>query len=176
MTSYGLLVIRGNGKISIELDGNGQTDYDDFDEDSSRWDEPVYPFVILLDGATLENRTRLDNEDAQLMYMVGRYCLLNFRFRSASALAVDSRYILTGRAGYSFVRNGSQVGDRGLYGVLSDGGRNLFAQQKWDELDIRGILEVLRRVRPWQRQGLVQDWLERNVESVLMRNMGRLDI
>ena len=176
MTSYGLLVIRGNGKISIELDGNGQTDYDDFDEDSSRWDEPVYPFVILLDGATLENRTRLDNEDAQLMYMVGRYCLLNFRFRSASALAVDSRYILTGRAGYSFVRNGSQVGDRGLYGVLSDGGRNLFAQQKWDELDIRGILEVLRRVRPWQRQGLVQDWLERNVESVLMRNMGRFDI
>ena len=74
------------------------------------------------------------------------------------------------------MRNGSQVGDRGLYGVLSDGGRNLFAQQKWDELDIRGILEVLRRVRPWQRQGLVQDWLERNVESVLMRNMGRFDI
>ena len=173
MTPYGLLVIRGNGKISIDLDGNGQTDYE---EDISRWDEPVYPFVILLDGATLENRTRLNNEEAQLMYMVGRYCLLNFSFRSASAPAEDSRYILTGRAGYSFVRNGSQVGDRGLYGVLSDGRRNLFAQQKWDELNIRGILEVLRKVRPWQRQGLVQDWLENNVESVLMRNMGRFDI
>ena len=176
MTPFGLLVIRGNGKISIELDGDGQTDCDSAYEDAAQWDEPIYPFVILLDGATLSNRTQLDNEEAQLMYMVGRYCLLHFPLRSVSTAAEDSRYILTGRAGYSFVRNGSQVGERGLYGILSEGCHNLFSQQKWDEFDIRGIIRVLRRIRPWQRQGEVHDWLERNVESILMRNLGRYEI
>ena len=170
MSPNGLLVVRGNGKISIDLDGTGESHDDYFNEEAARWDEPVYPFVILLDGANLENRTKLDNEEAGLMYMVGKYCLLNFPERDASERPEDPRYILTGRAGYSFVRNGRQ----GLYEILSEGRRGLFAQQKWDELDLRGLLRVLGRIRC--RTDDVQEWLERNVESVLMRNLGRYDI
>lgn len=174
MAPFGLLVIRGNGRIFIDLDGNGQ-DCDGVRVNTAKWGEPIYPFVILLDGATLVNMTRLNNVDAQLMYMVGRYCLLNFSERRAAS-AEDPRYILTGRAGYSFVRNGWQTAERGLYGILSEGRSNLFKQQAWDELDIRKILQILRKIRPESRQGDVQDWLERNVESVLMRNLGRYDI
>ena len=176
MSPFGLLVIRGNGKISIDLDGVCDTYAAEVDEAVSRWGAPFYPFVILLDGATLENRTLLDNEEAGLMYMVGRYSFLNFLHRNELSVAEDPRYILTGRAGYSFVRNGVQAGRNGLYGVLSSGCKKLFAQQKWDELDIRGLLGALRLIRGERSSGDVQGWLEKNVENVLMRNFGRYDV
>ena len=168
MSHNALLVIRGNGRISIDIDGDCVDD--DFNEEALLWDEPVYPFVILLDGANLENRTKLGNEDAGLMYVVGKYCLLNFSERNASEQPYDPRYILTGRAGYSFIRNGQ----KSLYGTLLEGRRRLFAQQKWDKLDLRGLLDVMRRVR--LQPDDVQDWLEENVETVLMRNLGRYDM
>ncbi len=178
MTDSGLLVIRGNGRISIELDGTAQSDRDDLDheEQLALWGEPVYPFVILLDGASLDNRTKLDNEEALLMYMVGRYCLLNFSSRSEKEPADDPRFILTGRAGYSFVRNGRQGWKKGLYGILNEGRRALFAQQKWDQLNLNAFLGTMRRIRRWRSQGDVQDWLENNVRNVLMRNLGRYDV
>ena len=178
MTDSGLLVIRGNGRISIELDGTAQSDRDDLDheEQLALWGEPVYPFVILLDGASLDNRTKLDNEETLLMYMVGRYCLLNFSSRSKREPADDPRFILTGRAGYSFVRNGRQSWKKGLYGILNEGCRGLFAQQKWDQLDLNAFLKTMRRIRRWRSRGDVQDWLENNVRNVLMRNLGRYDV
>lgn len=178
MTDSGLLVIRGNGRISIELDGTAQSDCDDLDheEQLALWGEPVYPFVILLDGASLDNRTKLDNEETLLMYMVGRYCLLNFSSRSEREPADDPRFILTGRAGYSFVRNGRQSWKKGLYGILNEGRRGLFAQQKWDRLNLKDFLRTMRRIRRWRSQGDVQDWLENDVRNVLMRNLGRYDV
>ena len=174
MTESGLLVIRGNGRISIDLDGTASSDEDALSiAEDSGWDEPIYPFVILLDGATLDNRTLLDNEEAQLMYIVGRYCLLNFSSRDVAAPADDPRFILKGRAGYSFVRNGKPSWQKGLYGILKDGNKHLFAQQKWDDLDVLSLLKTLRKIRRSSAPGNVQDWLENNVRSVLMRNLGR---
>ena len=176
MTESAILVVRGNGRISVDLDGLGGSDGDNFSRSEEiGWNEPIYPFVILLDGASLDNRTTLGNESAQIMYMVGRYCLLNFSKREASLNAEDPQFILTGRAGYSFVRNGSQNWEKGLYGILREGTTRLFAQQKWDELDIPALLKALRWIRRSDAQGDVQKWLENNISNILMRNLGRYD-
>lgn len=174
MTESAILVVRGNGRISVDLDGLGGSDGDNFSRSEEiGWNEPIYPFVILLDGASLDNRTTLGNESAQIMYMVGRYCLLNFSKREASLNAEDPQFILTGRAGYSFVRNGLQNWEKGLYGILREGTTRLFAQQKWDELDIPALLKALRQIRRSDAQGDVQKWLENNISNILMRNLGR---
>ena len=178
MTKSALLVVRGNGRISVDLDGRQDLSpsgaFDDFLEDAG--DEWRYPFVILLDGASLDNRTRLNNEQARLMYMVGRYCLLNFSSRSTSTPAEDPSYILTGRAGYSFVRNGAENWDKGLYGILKEGNTDLYTQLMWNHFDLPELLRRLRQTRRKDAQGPVQEWLEQNVWTVLMRNMGRFNV
>ena len=167
-----LLVIRGNGRISLDMDGTGISGKDLEHQPAG----PVYPLVILLDGATLENRTKLDNEDAWLMYMVGRYCMLRFSSRPDSEVADDPRYILKGRAGYSFVTNGSKQGGGSLWNVLESGRKKLFVQQGWDDLTVTTFLKRLRKSRRHDAQGAVQDWLEMNARNVLMRNLGRYDL
>ena len=173
LTASALLVIRGNGRISMDIDGNAVSP--DCRDDVEGWDNPMYPFVILLDGATLDNRTKLSNEDAQLMYMVGRYCMLNFSSRDECVPAEDPGFILTGRAGYSFVGNGKRKFERGLFGMLDDGRTGLFAQQGWDEFGLTRLLEILRKYRRWDAQGALHDWLENHVQDVLMRNLGRYE-
>lgn len=95
------IVIRGPGVLELDLDAFLSDEYgDEFSNDHG-----MCAAVVLLNNATLINKTRTALSGQHIKYLIGDSCYLNFPHAAHTAEA-ESEYVVTSNLGYSHVSYG----------------------------------------------------------------------